>query len=164
MNKIKIYVDMDGCVAKWANVSIEDTFQPGYFLNREPDRPLIDAILHLTKEFDVEILSAVYTETTAKMEKEKWLQIHGLGTIPATFVPYGKNKADYIHHDGMSFLIDDYSVNLRQWSSEPDHVGIKYLNGINSTKGTWDGFAVSHKMSPYYIARTIKGIIKEMAA
>ena len=165
MQKVKIYVDMDGCVAKWAtDASIEDTFQPGYFLNREPDIHLIDTVIDLAKDYEVQILSAVYTDTTAKEEKMRWLKQHRLENIPAIFVPYGHNKADYIEHEGVSFLIDDYSVNLRQWASEPDHFGIKYLNGINATKGTWNGFSISHKMSPYFMAKTIKGIIKEMAA
>ena len=39
MNKnIKLYIDMDGCIAKWnSEASIEETFEPGYFAGLEPE-------------------------------------------------------------------------------------------------------------------------------
>ena len=38
-------------------------------------------------------------------------------------------------------LLDDYTLNLNQWAKQAK--AIKLLNGINGTKGTWKGAAVS---------------------
>ena len=49
--KIRIYIDMDGCIAKWnTEASIEDTFEPGYFASLEPDESLINAVKMLADE------------------------------------------------------------------------------------------------------------------
>lgn len=163
--KIKLYIDMDGCLAKWnTEASIEDTFEPGYFANLEPEESLIDAVKLLSEDYDVSILSAVYQDNHSAKDKLTWLKKNGLGYLQAIFVPYGEAKQKYIDQNYISILIDDYSKNLEEWVMSKNCFGIKYLNGINSTKGQWTGFMVPGKMNSQALFRTIRGIVTEISA
>ena len=166
MNKnIKLYIDMDGCIAKWnTESSIEETFEPGYFANLEPEEGLITAVKLLSDEYDVSILSAVYQDNHSIGDKLAWLKKNGLGHLEIIFVPYGESKQKYIDHEYTSILIDDYSKNLEEWVMTKNCYGIKFLNGINATKGQWTGFMVSGRMNAQALFTTINGIVKEIAA
>lgn len=165
MEKIKIYIDMDGCIAKWnMDASIEDTFEPGYFAALEPDERLIDAVKMLSEEYDVSILSAVYQDNHSMNDKITWLDNNGLGHLQRIFVPYGQPKQEYIDQEFTSILIDDYSKNLEEWILAKKCYGIKYLNGINATKGMWNGFMISSRMNPNAMCTTIKGIVSQLIA
>ena len=165
MEKIKIYIDMDGCIAKWnMDASIEDTFEPGYFAALEPDERLIDAVKMLSEEYDVSILSAVYQDNHSMDDKITWLDKNGLGHLQRIFVPYGQPKQKYIDQEFTSILIDDYSKNLEEWILAKNCYGIKYLNGINATKGMWNGFMISSRMNPNAMCTTIKGIVSQLIA
>ena len=62
-------------------------------------------------------------------------------------------------------LVDDFSKNLREWVDTGDNfIGIKFMNGINGTKGTWAGYLVSNKMSAAQLVNAITGIAKAEAA
>ena len=162
---IKLYIDMDGCIAKWnTEASIEETFEPGYFAELEPEGSLIAAVKMLAEEYDVSILSAVYQDNHSIGDKLAWLKNNGLGFLEIIFVPYGESKQKYINHQYTSILIDDYSKNLEEWVMSKNCYGIKYLNGINSTKGQWTGFMVPGKMNSKALYITIKGIVSEISA
>ncbi len=153
-----IYCDMDGVLAKWdTRDKPEDTHKPGYFLAREEERKISD-LLHILKKmgYEVSILSAVYTNGYAVKEKEAWLDQHGLADIPRVFIPYGGDKSDYVAKT-KNILIDDYSKNLHQWEKS-GYVGIKYMNGINGSKGTWKGHTIDHRMTPQAMAQVVAGI------
>ena len=141
-----IYFDMDGVLARWnASASLEDTYQPGYFLERELEEKVADLIKGLReKGYDVRILSAAYLEGSARKDKILWLKKNGI-EAEALFVPYGTNKAD-VAPAGQHILIDDFSRNLREWEAA-GHIGIKFRNGINGTNGTWGGFSIDHRMT-----------------
>lgn len=66
------------------------------------------------------------------------------------FVKYNDNKKDYI--DGgitsSDYLIDDYTKNLIDWKNAGG-TGIKYLNGINHTNKTWEGFLLKNSENLY---------------
>lgn len=48
MCKKKIFIDMDGVLAKWnTEASFEDTFEKGYFLDRLPQENMIAAVREL---------------------------------------------------------------------------------------------------------------------
>lgn len=151
MCKKKIFIDMDGVLAKWnTEASFEDTFEKGYFLNRLPQENMITAVRELSHAFDITILTQVYPEGTAIEEKKAWLKKYDLDHIPVVFVPYGHRKRDYIElgEDEVLFLVDDYTKNLIEWESEDDYsYGIKFLNGINDTHETFDGLRISAAMS-----------------
>lgn len=162
MCKKRIFVDMDGVLAKWnTKASFEDTFEEGYFRKREPQENMIEAIRDLSHNFDITILSSVYPEDRFIEDKKAWLKENGLGELKTVFVPYGHRKRDYIELgvDEELFLIDDYTKNLIEWESEDDYsYGIKFLNGINDTNGTFDGIRISDKMS----AKSIRIILSAL--
>lgn len=154
-----IYIDMDGVLAKWnSKATVADTHKPGYFLNREEEPGIKDLIRYLTvKGYEVRILTAAYKDGTARTDKSRWLEDHGID-VPVIFVPYGQNKADYAT-DKQNFLIDDYSKNLREWESA-GNIGIKYYNGINGNFGTWHGHSISHLMDAQKLCTIIENIVK----
>ena len=156
---MKLYVDMDGCLAKWdTQASVEDTYETGYFLHREPQENLVEAVRIISTVLPVCILSAVYTTGTAMADKERWLKEVGLGAVPRRFVPYGSPKHLYTDASGgPEVLIDDYSRNLHNWE-QSGRTGIKFLNGINGTHGTWHGYTLDHQMDVPHLVRVITGI------
>lgn len=153
-----IYIDMDGVLAKWNTAaSIEDTYQPGYFLMREAEAS-IKALLQLLqyKGYNVCLLTAAYEEGTAKADKRQWTFKNNIN-VPICFVPYGKNKANYVDKSMKNILIDDFTKNLREWESA-GNIGIKFYNGINGTHGTWNGYNINHRMSSYKMLTIVEAI------
>lgn len=123
-----IYVDMDGCLARWCEAATKaETHEHGYFLKREPETELIEAVKGL---YDVAILSAVYVDDHSCMEKRIWLRKYGLGKIPFIAVPYGSRKGDFIKNEADAILLDDFSKNLEEWQGIP----VKFYNGINGKR------------------------------
>lgn len=149
-----IYVDMDGVLAKWnLNASLEDTYKKGYFLAREPEPNIIDAVKRLSMVgYDVSILSSAYS-VRACWEKQQWLQSKGLGFLPTLFVPYGDKKADYVDEDN-AILIDDFGKNLLEWNGIP----VKFYNGINGHGGTKYEFSIRYDQDSEYIFDTLNYI------
>lgn len=150
---MRIFVDMDGTLAKWNNVEFEQLFEEGYYRNLEPNKKLLDEVNNLISQGeDIYILSAYLTESNyAKKEKEEWVKQY-LPELPKEkqiFVPYGTNKAEYLkeHYSPITnedYLIDDYTKNLLEWK-ELGGTGIKYINGINHTRKTWNGLMIYEK-------------------
>lgn len=142
---IRLFVDMDGTLAQFRRVSeLEELYRPGYFLNQKPQKSVVDAIRLLyesSRQVEVFILSAVLADSkTALAEKNTWLDRY-LQQIDAghrIFLPCGNEKAAYVP-DGVGpddFLLDDYTENLNDWVRSGGH-GIKLLNDINHTRGSW---------------------------
>lgn len=143
--KRRIFVDMDGTLAKWHNVESEEILlEKGYYENLEPNENLVNVIKELIKNGeDIYILSSFLSNSNfALEEKKKWLEkyLPEISHEKQIFVKYGDNKASYIPGgiDKNDYLIDDYTKNLIPWK-ESGGIGIKFLNGINNTKGTWKG-------------------------
>lgn len=141
----RIFVDMDGTLAKWHNVESEEVLlEKGYYENLEPNENLVNVIKELIKKGeDIYILSSFLSNSNFALgEKKKWLAKY-LPEIPfekQIFVKYGDSKTSYIPGgiNKNDCLIDDYTKNLLPWK-EAGGIGIKFLNGINNTKGTWKG-------------------------
>ena len=150
-----ILFDMDGVVAKWGT---ENTHEPGFFRNR----PVVDKarrlIMELKKDNYVMMMSSVYTDGTSVEDKIGWLN-EFLPGVPFIFVPYGENKSDYIQGPGMKVLVDDYSTNLHDWK-EKGGVGIKYMNGLNGTNGTWKHDRLEEDMTVDEMVKKIKETIR----
>ena len=53
--------------------------------------------------------------------------------------------------------MDDYTKNLLTW--EPPAIGIKLLNGINHTNGTWKGSCITSFRNPQSMAESIMAIM-----
>lgn len=143
---MRIFIDMDGTLAEWNNVGYEQLFEKGYYSGLKPERVLEDVRALIKNGAPVYILSCYLKESEyALAEKKEWLS-KWLPELPEErriFVPDGTNKAEYLK-DNYSpikkedILLDDYTKNLNEWTSYGG-TGIKYLNGINHTKGTWKG-------------------------
>ena len=147
MNR-RIFIDMDGTLARWKEVSkADELYEQGYYYNLEPNQKLIDDIKEMIwKGEDIYILSSFLNDSKyALNEKNQWLDkyLPDLIKEKRIFAKYGDNKSGYIK-DGISstdYLIDDYTKNLIEWKASGG-TGIKYLNGINHTKGTWKGLMI----------------------
>lgn len=149
-NNIRLFVDMDGTLAKWNNVEFEQLFEKGYYRNLKPNEDLVSEVNRLIDQGEnIYILSCVLPESKyALEEKKEWLReyVPNLPEDKYIFVPYGQNKADYLkeHYSPITnhdYLIDDYTQNLQEWK-EYGGIGVKYLNGINHTRGTWKGLMI----------------------
>lgn len=161
----EIYVDMDGVLAKWnPAATIEETFERGYFLNREPQQNIIDAVNRLKGKYNITILSCVYQNGYATEEKIAWLKKNGLGDLDKLFVPYGASKREFIKEltttGATTFLLDDYTKNLVEWEKEDNSVGIKFLNGINDTNKSWHGLRLSSDMDTNSIALMLDALFQ----
>lgn len=84
---MRLFVDMDGTIAKWNNVAFEDLYQEGYYKNLEPDSAILDEVKMLIElNIDVYILSAylpdIYDDNTGELikksyalqDKQEWIE------------------------------------------------------------------------------------------
>lgn len=149
-NDMRVYFDMDGTIAKWRDVPVEETRKPGYYADLEPEVELLDFMRDAMKcGENIYILSSYYTDTRALLEKKKWLDkyLPEIDSAHCLFVPYGKNKAEFIEamlHRKLcveDILIDDHTPNLHRWE-EAGGIGVKWLNEINGNNGRFEGARV----------------------
>lgn len=157
-----LYIDMDGCVAKWQSVSLEILCQNGYFRNLSPDRKLIEAI-HIIRDAELFICSKYLEGTNAYVEKKEWISEYMpfIKSDHIILVPYRDSKYQYIRwNDGsINLLLDDHTPNLLEWEKFGG-VGIKYLNGINGKNGRWKGLRLDGTMRSDALALTLTGILR----
>ena len=162
----RLFVDMDGTLAVFNKLeTLEDLYEQGYFLNLAPHVNVVGAIKHIVKtepRVQVRILSAVLTDSDyAFDEKNAWLDRHlpEITRVHRIFVPCGSDKKGHAR-GGVAkedFLLDDYTQNLLLW--EAAGRGIKLLNGINNTRGTWTGDRIRFDKHPAELARDILDIM-----
>ena len=139
----RLFVDMDGTLAVWNNVYLEQLYEPGYFRNLPPLDQMIQKVTAFARQGEAEvfILSAYLPDSPyALKEKQEWLEQY-LPEVDAAhrlFIPCGANKGHSVPGGIYStdFLLDDYTKNLQEWTAAGG-TGIKLLNGINSTQNTW---------------------------
>ena len=160
--KQRLFVDMDGTLAVFTPVdTMETLYEQGYFSGLEPHMNVINGVkeyMELHPDTEVFILSSVLSDSQyALKEKNEWLDkyIPEIDSAHRLFPPCGGNKTEYIP-DGLKesdVLLDDYSVNLHEW--EPPAKGIKVMNGINGTKGSWQGEKIEFDMSSHGFAEKL---------
>lgn len=155
-NKINLYFDMDGVLAKYDRHAYEERIGQGpmykqlgghYFRNVAPDDRALDLLetaLKYPGEFEVNIittltnLGGVFMEQHA--DKLQWLAENvkshvfrdGIDFIPV--IGSKRRIASWLKRDILDYqdiLIDDYNPNLEDWW-EHGGLAVKYLNGINS--------------------------------
>lgn len=164
--KIHLYIDMDGCLAKWQNVSIETLYKKGYFASLDPDEKLIRVLQRADETFkdsvEERICSHYLTGTAAGEEKREWLHrfARHIEDRNVVLVPYTEDKDTYVTNDGsvVNVLIDDYTQNLKKWEAA-GNVAIKYMNGINGTKGTWKGLRLDGNMDEESMYLSLAGML-----
>ena len=162
----RLFVDMDGTLAEFKTVdTLETLYEKDYFINLKPNENVLGAIKQLIadNDFDVYILSAYLTDSRyALEEKNAWLDKY-LPELPQEkrlFVPCGTDKSvavpGLIRPD--DYLLDDYTKNLSEW--EPPAMGIKLINGINHTNGTWQGDKIQFTHAPEELSSMISDVMK----
>lgn len=166
MEKQRFFVDMDGTLAEFKNVdTLEKLYEEGYFLNLAPHENVVDAVKKIIAEnedVEVFIMSAVLSDSKyALAEKNAWIDkyLPQIDEAHRIFPPCGEDKKEYIP-DGVrenDFLLDDYTHNLTLW--QPPARGIKLLNGINHTNGTWQHDRLDYNKSAEVLAENIVSIM-----
>lgn len=147
----RLFVDMDGTLAEFHPVdTMETLYEQGYFAQLAPHENVVNGIKTFMKEnpeTEVFILSSVLTDSPyAQTEKNEWLDRYlseismenrifaSCGSAKNEFVPGGVRENDV--------LLDDYSKNLHEWPGK----SLKLMNGINGTKGSFQGEKISAEM------------------
>ncbi|WP_092755450.1 5' nucleotidase, NT5C type [Hydrogenoanaerobacterium saccharovorans] len=167
----RLFVDMDGTLAVFKPTNrLEALYEKDYFANLKPIDSVIGAIKLIIKqhpEVEVNILSSYLSDSPyALQEKNEWLDMY----LPETnsdkrriFLPCGQDKKDYVAGGikETDYLLDDYTHNLSQW--EPPAKGIKLLNGINHTRGTWDKDRIRFDKSSEQLASDIINVMAGVA-
>lgn len=162
----RLFVDMDGTLAEFKTVdTLETLYEKDYFINLKPNENVLGAIKQLIadNDIDVYILSAYLTDSRYVLEeKNAWLDKY-LPELPQEkrlFVPCGTDKSvavpGLIRPD--DYLLDDYTKNLSEW--EPPARGIKLINGINHTNGTWQGDKIQFTHAPEELSSMISDVMK----
>lgn len=163
----RLFVDLDGTCAKWFAVAEEQLFEKGYYRNLPEYENVVAAInMIVDKHSDIEVfvLSKYLTNSKyALQEKQEWVAEHlpGIDQAHCIFVPYEKDKRDMIPQGlrTTDYLLDDYTKNFENWM--PPARGVKLLNGINHTKGTWQHDRLSLLREPEEFAEALIRIIEK---
>ena len=165
--KQRLFVDMDGTLSVFTPTdTFEKLYEEGYFLKQAPLAHVVSAIrriIYVNDEIEVYILSTYLSDSDfALEEKNAWLDAHlpEIDQGHRIFVPYGSDKIAAVP-GGIrknDCLLDDYTVNLKEWQKRAK--GIKLLNGINHTKGTWQGDRISCERHPADLADTIISVMQ----
>lgn len=163
----RLFVDMDGTLAVFQAVDeLETLYQEGYFLNLTPHENVVEAVREIIQnhpEVEVNILSAVLSDSQyALQEKNAWLDKY-LPEIDAEhriFGPCGSDKKDWIVGGvkNTDFLLDDYTKNLVDW--HPPGRGIKLLNAINHSRGSWQHDRIRYDREPKDLAEGVVSVIR----
>ncbi|MCC8022197.1 MAG: hypothetical protein LIO46_00170 [Clostridiales bacterium] len=134
------------------------------FYSYSPRNRLLIQLQNPHAELEVNVLSAVLSDSSYALdEKNAWLDKHlpEIDNAHRFFPPCGTEKKDAVPFGvkETDFLLDDYTVNLNDW--EPPARGIKLLNGINHTKGTWTKSMVD-AFSPELVNELVSAISPEL--
>lgn len=165
MNKIRIFLDMDGTLFKWNDVPYyERLYEKGYFENLEPHRNVVEAIRYLILNADSQIefytLSKYLSDSPyALNEKNRSLDKYmpEIERNHRIFVPMNDSKSDYIP-DGIhisDLILDDYTPNLNEWR-DAGGTGVKLINGINDTHRSWSGLRIDAGLDPILFSYQLK--------
>lgn len=148
----RLFLDMDGTLAEFHPVdTMETLYEKGYFEELPPHENVVNGIKTFMKENpdeEVFILSSVLTDSPyAQTEKNEWLDryLPEIGMENRIFVPCGSAKNEFVPGGVREndVLLDDYSKNLHEWPGQ----ALKLMNGINGTKGSFQGEKISAEMS-----------------
>lgn len=186
-NKKRLFVDMDGTLAEWRNISFDTPcseefnelsieeklnkilYYPGYFSSLKEHEHVVKAINKIVREnndVEVYIISCVLPDkngVSPVRQKNEWLDnyLPDIDMSHRIFVPDGESKSEYVPNGVQAgdFLLDDYTKNLLEWESAGKGIGIKLLNEVNSSKGQWCGSRIAINQLSKFIARDILSIL-----
>jgi 5'(3')-deoxyribonucleotidase len=165
----RLFVDMDGVLAVFNKVdNMSELYKEGYFLKLSQQEKVITAIKIIKQEhpnLEVYTLSAyLHDSPYALTEKNAWLDTYlpEINISNRIFVPYGSDKTAYVE-GGVSkndYLLDDFTNNLVAWELDGGN-GIKLLNDINNTRGTWQGNKISFNNAPRILADKLINVLRD---
>ena len=139
-----ILMDLDGTLYPW--IPCGEWEKPGYYFGLQVVQTMRELARRLKDEPGVEFKFCTCYPSPHAYEEKKAALRRDFGFLrddEIILVPYGQNKFDYVETEGrVTCLIDDYSPNLRDAEAK-GVIGIKAMNGLNGTKGTWEGSRIS---------------------
>lgn len=152
---INLFIDMDGTVAKfyYKKNCLEKMYEQGYFENL-PSYAIAKHIDNFAKQntcVNVYVLSACVDSKYCEQEKVAWLLKNMPNISPNNFIftKVGEEKVKKAmasisgdFYEYINILLDDYTLNLEQWTEIESCIGIKFLNGINDTTKSWQGLKI----------------------
>lgn len=169
MNQKRLFVDMDGTLAVFTPVdTLETLYEQGYYANLAPHENVIQGVrqfLQENEDTEVYIMSSVLADSPYALdEKNAWLDkyLPEIDQDHRIYPPCGQSKAEYVP-EGIKetdFLLDDYSANLHQWESSGG-CGIKLMNGINGSKGSWMGNRIEHRLTANHIKDCLEAVTED---
>lgn len=135
--RVKIYIDMDGTVARFhdENLYLERMFEKGFFRDLKPFENAVSAIKELVKDNTSEIFILSATVNSCSLEeKQEWLDryLPEIDKEHRIFTSLNVPKSEAIGHKltDKSILIDDYNKNLMEWE-KAGGTSVKAKNNIN---------------------------------
>ncbi|MDR2043291.1 MAG: hypothetical protein LBQ15_02790, partial [Clostridium sp.] len=145
---------------------LETLYEKGYFEKLAPHGNVVGAVREIIRscpDVEVHILSAYLADSAyALQEKNGWLDRHlpEIGRAHRVFVPCGSDKKEGIPGGirDSDFLLDDYTSNLNGW--QPPARGIKLLNAINHTRGSWKHDRIRYDREPAELADGILSVMR----
>ena len=170
-DKIRIYVDMDGTLARFHDEVkyLERMWEEGFFEQLKPFQEMVDSVKLLKKQnpnAEIYILSAAIEGEPpyCKRQKHEWLDryLPEIDKEPRRFTDIGIPKANYIEGGikRTDILIDDYNKGLEEWQ-QYGGTALKCHNNINH-KGLigklWEGAIIHNFETPEKICRDIVDI------
>lgn len=161
--KTRVFFDIDGTLAEWQVLDCsEDMLAPNFFAALPAYSNMLDAVKILAKEHSDELalfsLSHCLDEVKdARAQKNSWLDAHAPDIERGRRIYCSCLKEKSMAVPGgvcaTDLLVDDYTKNLLSWAKQGK--GIKVLNGVNHTRGTWTGPTVNKDSTPREIADAI---------
>ena len=123
-----IYCDMDGVVADFNNEpNAVERFrvEKGFFFKLKPIEINVNAVKELARYNEVYILTAS-PNPRADKDKIKWLKKYMPFIAKENIIicRNGERKVDFMKSDN-GILLDDYSVNLKEWAFKRGNIGFK---------------------------------------
>lgn len=160
---IKIFIDMDGTIAKFNVRNAINRFATEQkFFSKLSAYKGIETIDKLASQGNIYIISASPNERT-DADKREWLNryLPSLKSENIIFCRIGENKAKVIKDklnitiDKTCFLLDDYTKNLIEWK-QLNGIGIKRITSKadNSTK-KWQGYCLRDLRQLYSLIMSI---------
>lgn len=136
-DKIRIFVDMDGTIARFhdENLYLERMFEKGFFRDLKPFENAVSAIKELVKDNTSEIFILSATVNSCSLEeKQEWLDryLPEIDKEHRIFISLNVPKSEAIGHrlTDKDILIDDYNKNLLEWQ-KAGGTSVKAKNNIN---------------------------------
>lgn len=163
--KPRLFVDMDGVLAAFNKEATEDDLKrtEGYWKSLPAQTAVVNAVRKIAADGFIEVWIITHYLPDADYvipEKNAW-KSREIPEVPLIFAEYGKDKAKVVESvtgkkvTKNDILLDDFTKNLEAWEAAGG-TGIKLLNGINDTHGSWKGLRIHKDECPAVLRTAIE--------